>query len=354
MIGRVTTPRLPPADCHFAAEVGNRGGGKPNAMKWIGSAFRKLRRDRPALGVAAGGAFFVLASALRWLLGGVSEGFGPMTFLPAILLAGLFGGIGIGIAVAVLCTLVAWVMFFPPYGTFILATPHIITMVIFVVTAALELFVIRSLNVAINDLSEARERSNVLFRELQHRVANNLQFVAAVLMRRRKLLKSDPVCAEALQAAQMRLETMSRVHRRLHDPSSVDQPLQAYLEALCADLIKASDTPNVRLTVESPAVVLSLNALMSMSLIVAELVTNSLKHAFRDRADGIIAIKISRRRDVYTLSVADDGPGLPKDFETRNKGSLGQGILQSLAGQLHGKLLFESGAGTVAKLIFHV
>jgi two-component sensor histidine kinase len=327
--------------------------GKPKLVTWISSAFRKLPRDRPGLGLAAGGAFFVLASFLRWLLGGVSEGFGPMTFLPAILLAGLFGGIGIGIGAALVCTLVAWVMFFPPYGTFILATPHVITMVIFVVTAALELFVIRTLNVAINDLSEARERSNVLFRELQHRVANNLQFVAAVLMRRRKLLKSDPVCAEALESAQLRLETMSRVHRRLHDPSSLDQPLQAYLEALCADLIKASDTPDIRLEVESPPIVLTLNGLMSMSLIVAELVTNSLKHAFRDRADGLIAINISGRRGVYTLSVADDGPGLPSDFATRNSNSLGQGILQSLARQLHGKLVFEPGRGTVAKLEFH-
>jgi two-component sensor histidine kinase len=321
-------------------------------MTSISHALRKLPRDRPRLGVAVGAAFFALASFLRWLLGGMSEGFGPMTFLPAILLAGLFGGIRIGIAAAILCVLVAWVMFFPPYGTFILATPHVITMLIFVVTAVLELYVIRTLNVAIDELSEARERSNVLFRELQHRVANNLQFVAAVLMRRRKLLKSDPVCAEALDSAQARLQTMSRVHRRLHDPTSLDQPLQAYLEALCADLIRASDTPNIRLTVDSPPVALSLNGLMSLSLIVAELVTNSLKHAFRDRADGLIAVSINGGRGVYTLSVADDGPGLPKDFGTTRKDSLGQGILQSLAGQLHGKLVFESGAGTVARLTF--
>lgn len=330
----------------------NLAPGKSNLVTWISTAFRKLPRDRPALGLAAGGAFFVVASVLRWLLGGVSEGFGPMTFLPAILLAGLFGGIRIGIAVAALCTLVAWVMFFPPYGTFILATPHIITMAIFVVTAALELFVIRTLNLAIDELSRARERSNVLFRELQHRVANNLQFVAAVLVRRRKLLKSDPVCAGALESAQTRLETMSRVHRRLHDPASLDQPLQTYLEALCADLIKASDTPDIGLTVESPPVVLSLNALMSLSLIVAELVTNSLKHAFRNRSTGRIDISITGRRGDYTLSVADDGPGLPKDFGKTNKSSLGQGILQSLAGQLHGKLVFESGSGTTAKLTF--
>jgi two-component sensor histidine kinase len=318
----------------------------------ISSAFRKLPRDRPALGIAAGAAFFALASVSRWLLGGISEGFGPMTFLPAILLAGLFGGIRIGVAVAAVCTLVAWVMFFPPYGSFTLARPHVISMVIFVVTAALELYVIRTLNVAIDDLSEARERSNLLFRELQHRVANNLQFVAAVLMRRRKLLQSNPACADALESAQLRLETMSRVHRRLNDPASLKQPLQVYLQGLCEDLIKASDTPDVRLTVESPAVVLSLNALMSLSLIVAELVTNSLKHAFRGRSDGAIAVSVTRSRGVYTLCVADDGPGLPSDFSQAKKDSLGQGIIQGLAGQLHGKLVFESGAGTVAKLAF--
>jgi two-component sensor histidine kinase len=318
----------------------------------ISSAFRKLPRDRPVLGIAAGAAFFTLASVLRLLLGGMSEGFGPMTFLPAILLAGLFGGIRIGVAVAAVCALVAWVMFFPPYGTFVLATPHIISMVIFLVTAALELYVIRTLNVAIDDLVEARERSNVLFRELQHRVANNLQFVAAVLMRRKKLLKSDRPCVEALTSAQTRLETMSRVHRRLHDPMSLSQPLQTYLQALCADLIEASETPDVRLTVECPVVVLSLNALMSLSLIVAELVTNSLKHAFLDRSKGVIAVRVTGRRGVYTLSVADDGPGLPNDFGKAKKDSLGQGILQSLAAQLHGKLSFESGPGTIAKVVF--
>ncbi len=117
-------------------------------------------------------------------------------------------------------------------------------------------------------------------------------------------------------------------------------------------MIKASDTPNVNLTVDSPALVLSLNGLMSLSLIVAELVTNSLKHAFADRKDGLIAISITGGRRVYTLSVADDGPGLPKDFGKTRKDSLGQGILQSLAGQIHGKLVFESDAGTIARLTF--
>ena len=79
-------------------------------------------------------------------------------------------------------------MFFPPYGTFTLDNAQRITMAIFVFTAALELYVIRTLNLAIHELSEFRERANTLFRELQHRVANNLQFVASFLWLRRKSL----------------------------------------------------------------------------------------------------------------------------------------------------------------------
>ena len=314
--------------------------------------FSKLPGDRPVLGIVAGAAFFALASVLRWLLGGTSEGFGPMTFLPAILLAGLFGGIRIGLAFAAICTLVAWVLFFPPYGTFTLATPHRITMLIFVLTAALELYVIRSLNLAIHELSESRERSSTLFRELQHRVANNLQFVSALLWARTMELDGDSAGAEALEAARARLDMMSRVHRRLHDPKSVDLPIDDYLRSLCIDLIKASDTPDVRLTVSADPLVLNLEALMSVSLIVAELVTNSLKHAFNGRDAGEIAIAIVAGKGTCTLTVTDDGPGIPDDFETANSGSLGQGILHSLARQLHGRISFEHGAGTVARLIF--
>ncbi|HET9160602.1 MAG TPA: histidine kinase dimerization/phosphoacceptor domain -containing protein [Caulobacteraceae bacterium] len=314
--------------------------------------FRRLPRDRPLLGLAAGAGFFALASVLRWQLGGMSEGFGPMTFLPAILLAGLYGGIRIGLLVAVVCFLVSWVMFFPPYGTFTLATSHRITMAIFLLTASLELYVIRTLNLAINGLSEARERSNTLFRELQHRVANNLQFVAALLQVRRRTLAADTAGAHALEAAETRLSMMSRVHRRLHDPRSVDQPVEDYLQVLCADLIAASDTPDVRLEVSGEPVILDLEALMSLSLIVAELVTNSLKHAFHDRPEGSICIELSTERGLYCLTVADDGPGLPENFGKSNTGSLGQGILQSLARQLHGKISFEAGPGTVAKLVF--
>lgn len=318
----------------------------------IGSAFHPLPRDRPFLGMAAGAGIFSLAIVLRWFVGGLSDAFGPTVFLPAILIAGLIGGIQVGSAVAVVCVMVAWVWFFRPYGTFVLTDRDEATMTIFTVTAGLELYAIQSLSLAISNLSLARERSNTLFRELQHRVANNLQVVSSLLYLRKKMLEPDSAGARALEAARSRLDLMSRVHRRLHDPGVVDLPVGHYLEDLCRDLIEASDAPRVRLTVEAAPIKLDLESLMSVSLIVAELVTNSLKHAFRDRSDGSIAISFTVSKHVHTLTVADDGCGVPPNSGSARGAGLGQGILQSLASQLSGKISFERGHGTTARLTF--
>lgn len=312
----------------------------------------RLRMDRPWRGFWVGVVLLLLAGWLRLRFGGLSQGFGPMTFLPAILLGGLIGGIQVGLVIAGLCVLVGWSWFFPPYGTFTLSTSDRISMAIFIVTAGLELYVIRMLRIAIDDLSIARERSNTLFRELQHRVANNLQAVAAFLYLRKKTLDPGSAGAEALDGAQSRLTLVSRVHRHLNNPDSIDLPLESSLQELSADLIAASNTPNIRLEVEAPAVEFDLETLMSLSLIVAELVTNSLKHAFPDGRDGSISIKLENERDVYTLTVADDGWGFHENVVNEKAHGLGQRILQNLASELGGQVLLQHGDGTVAKLVF--
>jgi two-component sensor histidine kinase len=319
--------------------------------------FRRLRRDRPWLGLAAGATFFAIAAGLRWLLGELSEGFGPMPFgpmlfLPAIMLAGLFGGIRIGLGFAVVCVLIAWTWFFPPYGTFILGRREIITMSIFVSTVALELYVIRSLNIAIDDLSTARERANTMFRELQHRVANNLQFVASALLHEKRLTEKGSIGALALEAALSRLNLMARVHRRLHDPTAIDLPIEDYLKDLCTDLVKASDRPNIQLAIKAEAPGLDLESLMTLSLIIAEVVTNSLKHAFPNRMNGNISIAITTKNHIRMLIITDDGCGISSTFERNKRSGLGQAILKNLASQLDGTLSYERGSGTTIRLVF--
>jgi two-component system, sensor histidine kinase PdtaS len=293
-----------------------------------------------------------LAVAVRWRLGGLTEGFAPMLLLPAILLAGLLGGIRVGLGVAAACFVVAWVWFFPPYGTFDLDARNAVTIAAFILTASLELYVVRILNLAINDLSVEKERSATMFRELQHRVANNLQVVASVLRQERKKLDRDGAAARALERAQNRLDLMVRVHRSLNNPDVVDQPVSAYFQRMVEDMIQASDTPAVHLTVTADPIKLDVERLMSLSMIVAEAVTNALKYAFHDRPEGNLTINCALNGRTYILTVCDDGPGFSATTVRGNRDSLGRGIIESLASQLCGKISFGKGPGAKVKVEF--
>jgi two-component sensor histidine kinase len=302
--------------------------------------------------LALGGSLLAAVGITRYFVGGISTGFEPRTFLPTILLAGLFGGIRVGLAIFAISVLAAWVWFFQPYGTFVLTARDAITLAVFVLTAVFELCVIRILNLAINDLTLARERSNLLFRELQHRVANNLQFAAALLHAEKRTLSGDSAAVDVLDAAESRLELMSRVHRLLHDSAAVSAPIDRYLEDLCKNIIEASNSSHIRLRVDAAPIHLDLDSLMSLSLIVVELVTNSLKHAFEGRTEGTITIKLQIEKKMCTLTVADDGRGIAAGEDHRKADGLGQDILRSLTSQLRGTISLESGKGTTARLVF--
>jgi two-component sensor histidine kinase len=313
---------------------------------------RPRQRDRPWRGVAAACVLVALAVAVRWSLGDLSEGFGPMLLLPAILLSGVLGGLPIGLGTAVVCSLVAWTWFFPPYGTFAIELRAVVTMLVFMTTAVFELYVVATLKQSMEDLAIARERSHTMFRELQHRVANNLQFVAGVLRIGKRSIDAGDVAQRVLGDAQNRLELMSRVHRRLHDPDAVSSPVGEYLGELCRDLVAASDVPFVEVEVQAAPVVLDLESLMTISLMTAELVTNSVKHAFHERIEGIISIDLRADGAVAVLTVSDNGVGLPENYGQTGRSSLGKGIIESLAAQLQGTLVFEDAGGTRARLAF--
>jgi two-component sensor histidine kinase len=294
----------------------------------------------------------VIAVIARWRFGGWTEGFGPMLLLPAILLAGLIGGIRVGLAVAVVGLFVAWVGFFPPYGTFMLNAENAVTVGAFIVTAGLQLYVIRALKLAIDSYSASEERSQVLFRELQHRVANNLQVASGMLHKERKGLEPNSPADRALRSVQERLDLMMNVHRSLYSPGIVNLPIGVYLETLARDLIRSSNRPELTLDVAADNVQLDLDRLMSLSMIAAEAITNAVKYAFQDRDTGKIAISFGIRAGSYLLTVSDDGPGFPKAACSSKAQSLGRGIIESLAAQLRGTVSFESGPGAMVRVDF--
>ncbi len=192
-----------------------------------------------------------------------------------------------------------------------------------------------------------------LFTELQHRVANNLGFVASLLALQKKKVVADPAAAEALfDDAIHRIEVMGRIHRRLHAPASLEQPVGDYLRELCAELIEVGSAKGIVCLIEAEDIRLDLPKLTALSLIVSEVMTNSLKHAFHGRETGTITLDLKRHDDGrYHMTIADDGPGL--SGATPSPNSLGLKIVRGLAAQLGGEIhMPERPRGAMTELRF--
>jgi two-component sensor histidine kinase len=305
--------------------------------------------------LSAGLAFYV-----RWLLDGVlPPGFPYLTFFPAVILTAFLAGLWPGVLCAVLSGLAAWWFFIPPIG-FSLSPATGLTLVFFVFVVAVDITVIALMRRAMTSLGSEQaltaqlyERQRVMFQELQHRVANNMTFVAALLQIKKRTI-DNPQAAAALDEARERLVTMAQIHRRLYDPASLELSVGASLSELCDDLVQAAGVKGVTCSVQADGVDLDTTRLVTLSLLVAEVVTNSLKHAFEGRVAGQITLDLAPfGDDRAALVIADDGPGFPDpnpDLEGRS--SLGFGIMQSLAGQLDGALDFPPGGGARVRLIF--
>jgi two-component system, sensor histidine kinase PdtaS len=321
----------------------------------FGETVQRLR-SRPVLGLAI--AIFVLLAAVGIRYSFSSDLFNVpfVTLFPAILIAALIGGLWVGIAAAVLSAIAAWLWFLPPSATTALRWPDgYLTWALFVLTCFIQLYVISLLNKTVDDLSLARDRSAALFQELQHRVANNLQFVAAMLRMKRRVLELDPSAGERLfESAQSRLDTMARIHRRLYSPESLEHPLNEFIEGLCLDILEARGIHNVTCQVRADDIRVDLQQLVALGLLINELVTNSTKHAFTEREAGRIWIDLARHEDkLLALTVEDDGHGLPAGVDLVNSKSLGMRIMSALAVQLDGELSWtERQPGTAARLVF--
>jgi two-component sensor histidine kinase len=145
---------------------------------------------------------------------------------------------------------------------------------------------------------------------------------------------------------------MSQLHRRLHDPRAAEQPLPSYLQELCTELLDATGARNVVCLIDADDIRLDLTKLTALSLMLVELVTNSLKHAFKDREGGTISINLKRLPSgLVSLSVGDDGPGLPSVNNQASPG-LGFKIIQGLASQLGAELQVAGSGGSMNKVIF--
>ncbi len=197
---------------------------------------------------------------------------------------------------------------------------------------------------SIQDVTEARasERQKddlirdkaILLKEVQHRTANSLQIIASVLMQGVRKVGSDE-SRDHLRDAHQRIMSVAAVQRQLASSDLGDVELRGYFTDLCRSIGDSMirDHNQLRLTVNVDDSIASSGKSVSLGLIVTELVINALKHAFPNDRDGEIHVDYRAHGDGWTLTVRDDGVGMPKGSRAAKPG-LGTGIIQALANQL--------------------
>jgi two-component sensor histidine kinase len=206
----------------------------------------------------------------------------------------------------------------------------------------------------LSSTSELKEREAML-QEIHHRVKNNLQVISSLInMQVRRL--SDASSRLALQECQSRVQTMALIHEMLYQSKNYSSvQFSEYTRSLAANIFQATGVSptTVALDLSIEALSLAVDKAIPCGLILNELITNALKHAFPNERGGVVHVKLAKVSDrEILLSVTDDGIGLPTSFDMETSNSLGMQLVSTLVEQLEGHLEITRSGGTAFSVTF--
>lgn len=205
-------------------------------------------------------------------------------------------------------------------------------------------------------LKKSLTEKEVLLKEINHRVKNNLNVVASILNLQARYVDNE-VARTALLDSRNRIMTMANIHKLLYGTDNLASiEFGDYVRQLTINLVKSS-VPNLNDTdieFELGEVKLNVNSAIPCSLIINELISNSLKHAFPKGTSPGISIVIDKDEDgTITLIVADKGIGFPDDIDFRNTETLGMQLVDALVKQLDGTIELDRREGTKFTILFN-
>jgi PAS domain S-box-containing protein len=199
------------------------------------------------------------------------------------------------------------------------------------------------------------EEKEVLLKEVHHRVKNNLQVISSLLHLQSQHTQ-DLASVQMFRESQDRVRSMALVHERLYrsrDLAQVD--FKGYIESLATHLFSSHqvDTERIKLAVDVHGVKLAIDAAIPCGLLLNELISNCLKHAFPGTNQGRIRIELQPvNGGEILLSVGDDGVGLPPDIGPLLGQTFGMQLIADLVDQLHGSVQVDRDAGTTVRIVF--
>lgn len=197
------------------------------------------------------------------------------------------------------------------------------------------------------------KEKEILLKEVHHRVKNNLQVISSILNLQSSYV-DDEKTLEIINESQNRIRSMSYIHESLYqtkDFSSID--FHDYITNLVQNLVHSYQifSGKTKLNLDIARVQLGLDQAIPCGLILNELVSNSLKHAYTE-AGGEIQIEIKEENNKVIIRVEDFGSGLPKGFKIEESETLGLGLVDTLIDQIDGELILKTETGTKYLIIF--
>ncbi|MGB9978280.1 PAS domain S-box protein [Methanobacterium sp.] len=218
---------------------------------------------------------------------------------------------------------------------------------------------VTELKKAEENIKSSLEEKEILLREIHHRVKNNLQIIISLLSLQKRYIK-DNETRNILEESQNRVKSMAMVHEKLYNSESlVKIDFKEYIKDLTDSLfLTYKISPYVvKLNKKIDNIFFDVNTAIPCGLIINELVTNSLKHAFPQTTDpesknNEIQIKLLQSQNNFVLIVSDNGLGLPENIDFKSTESLGLRLVNSLVRQLDGDIKIDRTEGTKFKIIF--
>ncbi len=203
---------------------------------------------------------------------------------------------------------------------------------------------------------ESLREKEVLLKEIHHRVQNNLQIVSSLLRLQSSRIENS-VAKEALQDMQNRVRSMALIHEHLYRSDNLARvDMAAYLKTLCQQVFRAMVATNREITIQMhlDSLFLEMDQAIPFGLLVNELVSNAFKHAFPAGGKGqvVVDFHLMPEREEWRLRVADNGIGLPADFDISKNTSLGLQLVVDLTRQIGGQLAIVVAPSAIFEVTF--
>lgn len=197
------------------------------------------------------------------------------------------------------------------------------------------------------EIRRSLHEKDMLLKEIHHRVKNNLTVLSSLLNLQSRYIK-DEASKNIFKESQNRARSMAIIHELLyktHDLKRIN--FGDYIHTLTTELFRAYvANDRIKLNMDVEELMVDVNTAIPLGLIVNELVSNSMKHAFPDSRSGNINIQFKLNENTYSLVVADDGVGFPENMDIQNTDSLGLRIVNMLTEQIEGDIKVERENGT--------